>query len=64
MDVTSFGMLYINYDYHQIIFTFGLYSAFLAWSAIVFKSRRVSKFTVETIFLYDNYGYSLSNSYI
>ncbi len=32
------------------MFTLGLYSAFLAWSAIVFKSNLQSKLTVETIF--------------
>lgn len=28
----------------------GLYSAFLAWSAIVFRSRRQSRLTVATMF--------------
>lgn len=34
--------------------TFGLYSAFRAWRAIVFKSKRQSKLTVATMFLFDN----------
>lgn len=33
---------------------FGLYSAFLAWSAILFKSNLQFKFTVDTIFLWEN----------
>ncbi len=32
-------------------FTFGLYSAFLAFKEIALKSNCVSKFTVETMFL-------------
>lgn len=31
--------------------TFGLYSAFLAWSAMVFRSKRQSRLTVATMFL-------------
>jgi hypothetical protein len=34
--------------------TFGLYSAFLACNAIVFKSKRQSRLTVATIFLKEN----------
>lgn len=32
--------------------TFGLYSAFLAWRAIFFKSSLQPRFTVDTIFLF------------
>ena len=37
--------------------TFGLYSAFRAWSAIVFKSSLVSRFTVATMFLQDKFKF-------
>lgn len=33
------------------MYTLGLYSAFLAWSAMVFKSKRQSRLTVATMFL-------------
>ncbi len=38
---------------HASVFTLGLYSAFRAWRAIVFKSSRQSKLTVATMFLDD-----------
>lgn len=36
------------------IITFGLYSALRACNAMVFKSKRTSKFTVATMFLIEN----------
>ena len=33
------------------VHTFGLYSAFLAWRAIVLRSKRQSRLTVATMFL-------------
>jgi hypothetical protein len=35
----------------QVSYTFGLYSAFRACRAIVFKSKRQSRLTVATMFL-------------
>ena len=40
-----------NTDGSTCVHTFGLYSTFLAWNAIVFKSNLQSKFTVATMFL-------------
>lgn len=40
--------------------TFGLYSAFLARSAIVFRSSLHPKFTVDTMFLKNEIEYKLT----